>query len=103
MLFLIYLLSFVWAVTRPPNVYLEQVPTWSDRVEDYVTMPNKIRLVINKPKNNGFYVKTNIELWQVNTRHLIDNVKSQLVFYPTMGNNSAFYQEYTYTPECWHR
>ena len=63
--------------------------------------PERIRLVFTKPKNNGFYVKTFVEYWEVDTQNLIDNVTSHLVYYPTMVNNTAFYQEYTYNPFNW--
>ena len=88
---------------RPSNVFLgDRTPYWSTRVEDYVTRPNTIRLVFTKPNNNGFYVKTTVEYWERNTWNIIDNVTSHLVYYPTMVNNTAFYQEFTYNEKNWH-
>lgn len=91
LIWLLLLISSVLCETRPPNEWLELTPYWSTRVEDYVMRPNRIRLVFTKPKNNGFYVKTYVEYWEVDPRNIIDNVTSHLSYYPTMVNNTAFY------------
>jgi hypothetical protein len=100
-LLVLLLISRTLCEVRPPNVWIEDTPLWSTRVEDYVMRPDRIRLIYTKPKNNGFYVKTFVEYWEVDTRNIVDNVTSHLSYYPTMMNNTAFYQEYTYNPLNW--
>ena len=49
----------------PENKWLSD-PSWSDEVSDYVSHAHEIRLVFNKPKNNGFYASTIVEYQERN-------------------------------------
>ena len=55
----------------PENKWLSD-PSWSDEVSDYVSHAHSIRLVFNKPKNNGFYASTIVEYSERNNEELSD-------------------------------
>jgi hypothetical protein len=98
MLYVISLIvSTIMCLSKPTNVFIgDKTPHWSTRVEDYVSMPNKIRVIFTKAPNNGFHVKSTVEYWQRNTFNIVNNVTSHLAYYPTMMNNTAFLKEFTY-------
>ena len=99
-LFLHYIFQ-VRALFRPYPIFLgDQTPKWSSRYEDYVLRPHEIRLVFEKPKNNGFYVNTVIEYDQRNDVSMKDPTK-QLILYPTHYNNTRFISEYNETEYFW--
>ena len=58
---LIAYLAVVNGLLRPKPQFIEgEKVRWSENYTDFVVLPNSIRLAFHKPKNNGFYVITEL-------------------------------------------
>ena len=69
-------LDIAYLLFRPKNVFLEnEKPKWSERYEDYVLQPHSIKLMFEKPKNNGFYVTTELKFSFRNDVEMKDRTK----------------------------
>ena len=70
-------------------------------MEDFVLLGHRIKLMFNKPKNNGFYVTTFVEFSQRNTQRIIDDYFTQQIFYPNVMNDTAFHHEFITDERNW--
>ena len=76
LIFLKTIFFLTQALFKPEPIFLgDRTPKWSSRVEDFVLGPHEIRLVFEKPRNNGFYVTTVVEYDTRNDKNLKDPTK----------------------------